>query len=213
VISLFKGAEMSVILHIDSSVRRNPSVTRRLSAEFVERWRRNHPGTQVVYRDLGKEVVPVVTEDWVTATYTPPDARTKEQSEVLSVSDRLLKEFFAADVIVLGVPMYNFAIPANLKAYVDQIVRAGETFRYTAEGKVEGLAKGKKVVVITSRGGDYGPGKQVAALNHQTPYLRTIFNFIGIDDIRFIEAEGQSIPSLAQENFAQAQSKLQELAV
>src|SRR4051812_38431415 len=176
---------MAVLLHIDSSARTEQSVTRKLSAEFVARWRETHPGTQLIYRDLGRSAIPIVTADWITAVYTPAEQRTRHQNDVLAVSDKLLDELFAADVVVLGVPMYNFNIPANLKAYIDQIVRAGRTFTFQS-GTLEGLAKGKKLFVIQSRGSDFTTGTPMESLNHQTPYLKTIFNFIGITDITFI---------------------------
>lgn len=203
---------MAVLLHIDSSARGEESVTRKLSAEFVTRWRETHPGTQLIYRDLGRQIMPVVTEDWITAAYTPAEQRTAYQHDVLAMSDKLLDELFAADVIVLGVPMYNFNIPANLKAYIDQIVRSGKTFTFQ-NGYAEGLAKGKKLFVIQSRGSDYGPGTPMEALNHQTPFLKTVFNFIGIDDITFIDANGQSVPALAPAQLSSAQSQIHQLAI
>jgi FMN-dependent NADH-azoreductase len=203
---------MPVLLHIDSSARTEQSISRKLSAEFVARWREVHTSTQLIYRDLGKSAIPIVTDEWITAVYTPVEQRTRHQNDVLAVSDKLLDELFAADVIVLGVPMYNFNIPANLKAYIDQIVRTGKTFTY-ASGRLEGLAKGKKLFVIQSRGSDFSAGTPMEALNHQTPYLKTIFNFIGISDITFIEANGQSVSSIAPEKLASAQSQIQQWAV
>lgn len=198
---------MAVILHIDSSPRREGSVTRKLSAEFVAHWREHHPDIHLIYRDLGVEIIPVLTQDWVSAAFTPENERTPLQRAALTTSDRLVDELFAADVIVLGVPMYNFNIPANLKAYIDQIVRSERTFRFK-DGFAEGLARGKKLFVIESRGSDYAPGARLAPLNHQSPYLKTVFNFIGIDDITFIPAEGQSIAAIAPANLAFAQSQI-----
>ena len=204
---------MATLLHIDSSPREaEASVSRRLTREFVASWRASHPDGRVVYRDLSKESIPLVTSDWANASYTPTDQRTDAQHEVLRYSDRAVDQLLDADVIVIGAPMHNFNIATSLKAYIDQIARAGRTFAYTAKGP-EGLAKGKKLFVITARGGLYGPGSPAEALNHQTPYLKTFFAFIGIDDVTFIDAEAQGIPHQAPGQYDTALSQVQQLAV
>jgi FMN-dependent NADH-azoreductase len=121
-------------------------------------------------------------------------------------------ELLDADVIVIGAPMHNFNIPTSLKAYIDQIARADRTFAYTANGP-EGLAKGKKLFVITARGGLYGPGSPAEALNHQTPYLKTFFAFLGITDVTFIDAEAQGMPQHAPVQYDSALSQVQQLAL
>jgi FMN-dependent NADH-azoreductase len=204
---------MATVLHIDSSPRGNESVSRKLSKEFVERWREGHPEDNIIYRDLGKQVIPVLTQEWVAASYTPPAQRTAVQQEVIALSDHLVDELLSADIIVLGVPMHNFHIPANLKAYIDQIVRPGKTFQYTGPNQVEGLAKGKKLLVITSRGSDYRQGSGFEAFNHQDPYLRTVFNFIGISDITFINAEAQANPTVGPACVNAALDQVQQLAI
>lgn len=202
---------MATVLHIDSSPRGTESVSRKLSKEFVERWTAAHPEDKVVYRDLGKQVIPVLTQEWVEASYTPSARRTAVQEHLLALSEQLVNELLAADVVVLGTPMHNFHIPANLKAYIDQIVRAGRTFQYTGPGKVEGLAKGKRLFVITSRGGDFREGTGMEAFNHQDPYLRTVFSFIGITDITFINAEAQANPTVGPQCVDAARNQVQQL--
>lgn len=203
---------MATLLHIDSSPRgAETSVSRRLTHEFTERWRVAHPDGQVVYRDLAQEQIPLVTADWATASYTPADLRTDAQRETLRYSETVVDELLAADVIVIGAPMHNFNIPTTLKAYIDQIGRAGRTFRYTPEGP-EGLAKGKKLFVITARGGLYGPGSRGEAMNHQTPYLKAFFAFIGITDVTFIDAEAQGIAQQAPAQYEAALTRVQQVA-
>jgi FMN-dependent NADH-azoreductase len=130
------------LLQIDSSARLS-SVSRELTAEFTEEWKRENPGGEVVTRDLAKTPLPMITDEWTAAAYTDPSKLTLEQSEALAISDTLIAELFAADTIVIGVPMYNFSLPWPLKAWIDQIVRSGKTFAYGATGR-EGLLTGKK---------------------------------------------------------------------
>jgi FMN-dependent NADH-azoreductase len=177
----------------------------------VERWSRNHPDGRVIYRDLAQETIPLVTADWATASYTPADQRTDAQREILRYSENAVDELLAADTIVIGAPMHNFNIPTTLKAYIDQIGRAGRTFSYGANGP-EGLAKGKKLYVITARGGLYGPGSPAEAMNHQTPYLKAFFGFIGITDVTFIDAEAQGIAQHAPVQYEAALSQIQQHA-
>jgi FMN-dependent NADH-azoreductase len=204
---------MATVLHIDSSPRGNESVSRKISKQFVERWTAAHPEDKVIYRDLGKHAIPVLTQEWIAAAYTPPVQRTAVQQHVLAHSEQLVDELLSADVIVLGAPMHNFHIPSNLKAYIDQVVRIGRTFRYTGPGQVEGLAKGKKLFLITSRGGDFRPGTGMEAFNHQDPYLRTVFGFIGITDVTFINAEAQANPTVGPQCVHAALEQVQQLAV
>jgi FMN-dependent NADH-azoreductase len=203
---------MATLLHIDSSPRADASVSRRLTREFAERWSKANPEGRVIYRDLSKETVPLVTAEWANASYTSQHQRTDAQREVLHYSDHAVDELLEADVIVIGAPMHNFNIPTSLKAYIDQIARAGRTFAYTANGP-EGLAKGKKLFVITARGGLYGPGSPAEALNHQTPYLKTFFAFLGITDVTFIDAEAQGMPQHAPVQYDSALSQVQQLAL
>ena len=185
---------MARIFHLDASPRGERSISRQLSQEFVEGWKRLHPADSVVYRDVGRHPAPHVTEAWVVGAFTPPETQPADAQAAMRASDALIDEFLAADRYVFGVPMHNFSVPSTFKTYVDQIVRIGRTF--TADGK--GLAGGKKLLVITARGGDYAPGSPVEALDHQAPWIRTIFGFIGVTDISFIHAQGMNMGDAAR---------------
>ncbi|MDZ8055947.1 MAG: FMN-dependent NADH-azoreductase [Aulosira sp. ZfuVER01] len=184
---------MAHLLHIDSSPRGERSHSRRLTREFVEAWKQTHPTDIVTYRDIGRNPVPHVDEPWIAAAYTPLEQRTPELWDAIHTSDRLVDEFLAADVYVIGVPMYNFSIPSTLKAYIDQIVRPRRTFVFEPEdvaNPYKGLVLGKKMFIIAAReGSGFGAGGQYENLNYQTPYLATVFGFIGITDIAFIDVE------------------------
>lgn len=180
------------LLHVDSSILGNGSVSRALTAQVVARWRERVPGLEVVYHDLAAEPLTHIAGAHFAARATPEEARTPEQRAEIAASDRALAEFLAADIVVIGAPMYNFTVPTQLKAWIDRLAIAGKTFQYTAEGPV-GLAGGKKVIVVSSRGGVYSAGSPAAAIDHQEPYLRAIFGFFGITDIDYIRAEGVNI--------------------
>jgi len=162
------------LLHIDSSALGAHSVSRELTAAIVNAWKQREPGLEVTYRDLAANPLP----HWLPAI----DADSMPAGDPLA-------ELFAADVIVIGAPMYNFGIPSQLKAWIDRIVIAGKTFQYGANG-VEGLAGGRKVVVASARGGFYGTDTGREGADFQETYLRHVFNFIGITDIEFVRAEG-----------------------
>jgi FMN-dependent NADH-azoreductase len=177
------------LLRIDSSARRN-SVSRQLTERFVESWKQENPAGEVIERDLASTQLPLITDEWALAAYTDPAVRTPAQWETLSVSDTLVEELLAADTIVIGAPMYNFTVSAPLKSWIDQIVRVGRTVLWGANGP-QGLLQGKKVVVLTSRGGSFRPGTATAPFDHQEPYLRHILTFLGLTDVTFIHAENQ----------------------
>jgi FMN-dependent NADH-azoreductase len=177
------------LLRIDSSARRN-SVSRQLTARFAEEWQKEHPDGEVLERSLAATNLPHITDEWVQAAHSDPATLTPEQKQVLAVSDTLVDELHQADTIVIGAPMYNFAIPAPLKAWIDQIVRVGQTVLFAADGP-QGILKGKKVYVITSRGGAFRPGTPTERFDYQEPYLRHILAFIGLTDVTFIHAENQ----------------------
>lgn len=201
---------MPTLLHLDSSPRGERSHSRALTAEFARRWQTAHPGGCVVHREVGLTPLPLVSEAWIAAAYSDPAAHSPEQAAAITVSDELIDELFAADELVIGAPMYNFAIPAALKAWVDQVVRARRTFDPTT---YQGLVTGKKATVITARGGaGYGPGEAMAALNHEDPYLRTILGFIGITDVSFVHAENTSgSDEVRQGSLERARAKIGEL--
>lgn len=180
---------MSTLLKIDSSPMGERSVSRKLTAEFAKIWVETHPEGAVISRDLTTLNIPVVNGDWVAAAYTPEDARTAEQKKALAISDLLIAELQKADEYVIGVPMHNFSIPSTLKLWIDQVVRIGKTTAYSATG-LEGLLKGKKVTLLMASGGVYEQGSGREAFNFVTPYLRTVFGFLGITDIHFIAAGG-----------------------
>jgi FMN-dependent NADH-azoreductase len=201
---------MSHILHLDASPRGDRSVSRTLSKAFISDWKTAHPDDTITYRDLGHYPVPFVSEDWIAAAYSSPDQHTPEQATAIQISNELIDEFVAADHYVFDIPMYNFCVPANFKAYLDQIVRVGRTFSVDETG-YKGLVHNKKMTIITARGGAYAEGTPTHAYDLQTPYLQLIFGFIGITDIEFIHAEslnlGDEARSLA---IANAQAALKE---
>ncbi len=178
---------MTQILHIDSSPRGERSHSRQLTRTFVEELKGSHPDATVVYHDLGHQPVPPVDEPWIAAAYSDPATHTPELKQAIALSNQLVDELLASDILVIGAPMYNFSIPSTLKAYIDQIVRAGRTFTFP---DYQGLATGKKAYILCARGGSgYGAGEQMEAMNFQDPYLKTIFGLIGITDITFLHDE------------------------
>jgi FMN-dependent NADH-azoreductase len=198
------------LLRIDSSARRN-SVSRQLTRSFVESWKKENPAGEVIERDLATTPLPLITDEWTLALHTDPAKRTPAQQESLAVSDALVEELLAADTIVIGAPMHNFTISALLKAWIDQIVRVGRTVAWGTKGP-EGLLKGKRVVVVTSRGGSFRPGTPTAAYDYQEPYLRHILAFIGLTSVTFIHAENQKPGDLAEPARTAAIAQLQAAA-
>ena len=176
---------MTTILQINSAARSQGANSTLLLNELTEKLQQSNPGAQVVVRNLQAEPLPHLDDAVLGAFFTPADQRTPEQAAIAARSDALIAELQAADVVVIGAPMYNFGISSQLKTYFDFIARAGITFQYTANGP-EGLVKGKKVYVVSARGGKYlgTPG------DSQTPYLKTFLAFIGMTDVNFIYAEG-----------------------
>lgn len=200
---------MNTMLIVNSSPR-SSSVSRRLTRHVAEQWKGKNPGGRVIERDLVAEPPAFVSEAWIEAMHTPEVQRTPEQRQILAESDGLIDEVLAADVIVLGVPMHNFSVPASLKAWVDLITRAGKTFRYGEKG-AEGLVpSGKKVLAIVSRGGMYGEG---SPMDFQVPYLRHMLSFIGLTDVVVVDADQQAFgPEAAQRSVDNAIQKLSAAA-
>ena len=180
---------MSTLLHIDSSPLYGHSVSRELTAAFVEKWQSSHPHGNVIERDLTSTSIPPINAEWISAAYTPEDLRTPEQKELLSLSDTLIGELHSADDYVIGVPMHNFGVPSALKLWIDQIARAGKTFSY-ADGTPKGLLTGKRATLIIATGGNYDVQTQMASFNFVEPYLRSLFGFLGLKDITFVTAGG-----------------------
>jgi FMN-dependent NADH-azoreductase len=178
---------MSTLLQITSSVFSQGGQSSQLADHYVAAWKKNNPDAKVVTRDLAANPLPHLGGATVAAFFTPADKRTAEQQAAIALSDELVAEIQAADIVVIGAPMYNFNIPSVLKAWFDHIARAGITFKYTEKGPV-GLLTGKKAVVFSTRGGLYaGTPNDV-----ETPFVRQFLGFLGITDVNFVYAEGLS---------------------
>ncbi len=178
------------LLHIDSSPLGGNSVSRQLTERVVAQWRATHPGTVVDYLDLAKDAPTHLNIDSLGFRLGPnAGGLTDVQRRENEISEALVSQFLAADVIVLGAPMYNFSVPSQLKAWIDRVAQAGRTFTYTDKGP-KGLAGGKTVIVGSSRGGVYSTNPALSGLDHQESYLKTVFSFFGITDVRFVRAEG-----------------------
>ncbi len=182
---------MKSLLVINASGRVTRSITRQLTARFVEGWRSRHPGAEILDRDVGVNPPAPVDEAWISAAFAQPAERTPAMLEALALTELLIDEIIRTEAIVLGVPMYNFGMPAQLKAYIDQIVRVGRTFAFdpTAAEPYLPLLEPKPVVVIISAGdGSLHPGGALAHLNFLEPHLQTILPFIGLADLHFVRA-------------------------
>jgi FMN-dependent NADH-azoreductase len=179
---------MTNILYLTSSPRGSDSYSSSVATRVIEELRRIHPGASVTTRDLARDPLPHVDADFVVATRSPNGPQTDTQRAMLARSDALVDELLKADILVIASPMYNFGIPSTLKAWIDHVCRAGRTFRYTEKGP-EGLAKGKRAILIDARGGIYSSGP-AQAMNHQSTYLRTVLGFLGINDVEEIDVEG-----------------------
>ncbi len=192
------------ILQINASARREGANSTRIANAIVARLRQAQPSARVTRRDLAVTPHPVLDEAALGALFTPADQRSAEQAARVALDDALIAEVQAADVLVLGVPMYNFGVPAQLKHWIDAVARNGVTFRYTEQGP-EGLLKGKKVYVGLARGGRY----RGTEADSQVPYLKTVLGFLGITEIHFIYAEGLNMgEEAAQQGFAQAEADI-----
>lgn len=186
------------LLQVDSSPLAAQSVSRQLTRDFTAEWVAAHPGTEVEVLDLALQAPSHLNQDSLGFRLGLDDARlTDLQRRENAVSERLVRQFLAADVIVVGAPMYNFSVPSQLKAWIDRLAQVGRTFKYTDKGPV-GLAGGKTVIVASTRGGVYSTNPALAALDHQESYLKTVFGFMGIDDVRFVRAEGVGMGEAAR---------------
>jgi FMN-dependent NADH-azoreductase len=195
---------MTTILQINSAARSQGAQSTLLVNELTEKLQQSNPGAQVVVRNLQAEPLPHLDDVILGAFFTPAEQRTPEQAAVAARSEALIAELQAADVIVIGAPMYNFGVSSQLKTYFDFIARAGITFQYTANGP-EGLVKGKKVFVVSARGGKY-----IGTPNDsQTPYLKSFLGFLGMTDVSFIYAEGLNMgPDVANAALAAAREAI-----
>jgi len=198
---------MKTLLQIRSSIFSNDGQSSRLAERFVARWSASNPGGKVIVRDLAKEPVPHLDAARFGAFLAKPVERTPAQQAVVDYSDALIGELKRADVVVLGLPMYNFGVPSTLKAYFDHVARVGETFKYTEKGPV-GLLTGKKVYVFAARGGMYAGTPN----DTQTPFIRTFLSFLGMSDIEFVYAEGLAISEASkQHSLARAEAVIDAL--
>jgi FMN-dependent NADH-azoreductase len=201
---------MNRILIVDSAATGAESVSRTLTDELAATLQRRDPGARIVRRDVGREPVPHLTEATTSAIRTGT-ADTEAGREALALSDALIAELKAADLIVIGAPMYNFGMASTLKAWFDHVARAGITFRYTAAGP-QGLLRGKRAVVIETRAGLYSEGP-AAAMDSQEPHLRTLLGFMGLDDVAFVRVERLAFgPEAAAAALEAATAELDALA-
>lgn len=179
---------MSRVLVIESSARQQDSISRQLTRDFVNQWQTTHPADQITLRDLAVNPVPHLDANLLGGWMKPEEQRNGDELKALARSNELTDEVLAADVLVLAAPMYNFTIPSTLKAWLDHVLRAGITFKYTETGP-QGLLTGKRAYILTARGGIHAG----ASSDHQEPYLRQVMAFIGIHDVTFIHAEGLNL--------------------
>ncbi len=177
------------ILHLDSSVLGDNSASRALTRKVAEAWTAAEPGAVVRHRDLGAQAPQHLSPDYFAIASVPEEQRSADQNAALKLSDALIEEFLAADALIIGAPLYNFTIPSGLKAWIDRVVAAGKTFRYTPEGPV-GLGGDKKVVIVATSGGKYAETPVDAA---HVGHLKTVLGFIGVKDVTVIRAAGLNL--------------------
>ena len=200
------------ILHIDSSILGANSVSRQLSADVVARLAAVTPGASITYRDLAETPVPHLSGGYIAAAQNPEAAHAPAVQDDLATGGAVLGEFLAADTVVIGVALYNFTVPSQLKAWIDRVLVAGQTFRYGANGP-EGLAGDKRVILAIARGNFYHAGAPAAAFEHAETYLRAVFGFIGVDKLEVVIAEGLAVgPEQRAAALAGAQQQITAIA-
>lgn len=183
---------MATLLKIDVSPRGDYSISRKLGAQFLEQWQQAHAGAKVISRDLAKTEMPFVDLPWIIGAYSPEEARTEEHRAALKLGDTFIAELQEADEYLITTPMYNFAVPAALKAWIDHVVRVGKTFKTTPDGGYQGLLEGKRATVIVASAGSYEAGTPAETYNLETPYLKHILAFMGVTEVTFLQAGGTS---------------------
>jgi FMN-dependent NADH-azoreductase len=196
---------MPALLAIDASPRFENSVSRKLTTRFIEHWKDAHPGGEVIRRDLMKTRLPFVDLSWIAGAFTAPEQQSPETKEAMRVSDELTAELLAADHIVIGTPMYNFSVPAVLKAYIDQIVRLG----VTVSPRYEGLLRGTKATVILASGSSYAKGTKWAWCDGASAYLKQILGFLGVPDVTVVLAGGTLAVDMGHTSFADFAAQLE----
>lgn len=198
---------MNTLLHINASIFSEDGQSSQLSQEFVTEWLRQHPSGRVIKRDLVAAALPHLDAERFLALISKPEERTERQAQIVAESDALISEIQQADVVVMGLPMYNFTLPTQLKSYFDHIARAGVTFKYTETGPV-GLLTNKRVVIFATRGGFYAG----TPADTQTGLVKTLFGFLGVTDIEFVYVEGISVSAEKKaEAIASAKAKIPSL--
>lgn len=177
---------MPSLLRIDVSPRSSHSVSRKLGDKYVAEWQKKHPGGTVTERDLAETHLPFTDMPWIIGANTEPSTHDDKAKQAVAIGNELIAELRAADEYLLCTPMYNFQVPAKLKAYIDHVVRSGQTFKYNADQSVTGLLTDKRMTVLVASAGEYDAGSATEKLDHLTPYLTFIFGFIGVSDVKFV---------------------------
>jgi FMN-dependent NADH-azoreductase len=203
---------MTTLLHLNSSARLTHSTSRQLTAHFVRQWLHSHPGTKIRTRDLGHYPLPAIDDRWVQAYEAEPSDRSPELHQALHLSDQLIDELLSADLLVLGVPMYNLTIPASLKAYLDQLIRR-DRLPATATDPSQSPLCQKRAIVVTSRKFDYRLGSGREGRDFLEPYLRAIFSIIGLSQVHFVHADRLADPDQYHQSLADCRQQLDHLVV
>ncbi len=201
-----KGPSMPTLLNIQSSPRGDNSISRSLSRDFVAHWQAKHPVGKVILRDLVEQPLPFVGLPWISGVFVPAEQHTPEMRQASALSSELIAELFSADELLIGTPMYNFTIPANLKAWIDLVVRPKVT--HTGPPERKGLVTGKVCKIIIASGGSYDEGLPAAASDYESGYLKRILGFIGITDVEIVLAGGTAAVSLGQSSFEDLTAKV-----
>ncbi|XRE44936.1 FMN-dependent NADH-azoreductase [Tenacibaculum discolor] len=195
---------MNKVLIINASVRNEKSHSRQLTRLFVKNWQKKHPNDTFSYREVGLKEIPPINEKWIASAFIKPEDRTAENQLGVNLSDKLIKEFKEHNVYVLGTPMYNWSIPSGLKAYIDQLMRINETWKFhsgTPDGDYVGLLKNKKMFILSSRGDTgYGENEKNEHMNFQTTYLKFVFGIMGIKDVSIISLDNEEFGGAIFEN-------------
>jgi FMN-dependent NADH-azoreductase len=207
-------SQQCTLLHINASARRQRSLSRHLSQQFLEQWQKHRPHDSVLKRDLGKNPPPAITENWIGAAFTPASARSTEQARELMLSDELIAEVESADLIILGTPMYNYGMPAALKAWFDQVIRINKTFSFDlARGDypLAPILKGKTLVLLTSSGEfGFAPGGIREWENHLSPHIQTCSKYLGVDTEQDFYHIGIEYQEFGDDRHQQSIQKAQE---
>ncbi|TYA74719.1 FMN-dependent NADH-azoreductase [Seonamhaeicola marinus] len=186
---------MNNILIINASVRNEKSHSRKLTQLFKDNWKKKNPNDNFTDREVGLEKIPPIDEEWIKGAFIKPNQRTKENQKGVELSDKLVKEFKAHNIYVLGTPMYNWSIPSGLKSYIDQLMRINQTWKFRSgepDGDYVGLLENKKMFILSSRGDTgYGKNEKNAHMNFQTTYLKFVFGIMGIKDISVISLDNE----------------------